>query len=72
MRLYVITTGVAFALLALAHVGRAVVEGWAVATDPWFALTTLVATGLAIWAWRTLATFGQSSSALTRADDTRA
>ena len=72
MRLYVITTAVAFSLLTLAHVWRAVFEGWGVAKDPWFVLSTLVATSLAIWAWRILATFGHASSNVPRAGDTRA
>ena len=72
MRRYVITTAVAFSLLALAHVWRAVVEGWAVAKDPWFALSTLVATGLAIWGCRIAATLRRSSIAVPHADDTRA
>ena len=72
MRSYVITTGVAFSLLTLAHVWRAVVEGWGVAKDPWFVLSTLVATSLAIWAWRILATLRRSSTAVPYPDDTRA
>ena len=63
MRRYVVTTGVAFTLLPLAHVWRAAVEGWTVARDPWFVLSTVVATSLAIWAWRILARSGLSSSA---------
>ncbi len=60
MRRYVVTTGVAFTLLTLAHVWRAAVEGWTVARDPWFVLSTVVATSLAIWAWRILARSGHS------------
>ena len=72
MRRYVITTAVVFTVLTLAHVWRTVAEGWAVAKDPWFALSTLIATGLAIWAWRIAATLRGSSTAAPSPDDTRA
>jgi hypothetical protein len=49
---YVTTTGIIFGLLALAHLWRVVEEGAHLATDPWYALITLVAAGLALWAWR--------------------
>ena len=62
MKRYLITTGVAFTLLVLAHVWRAVVEGWTVAKDPRFVLSTVIATSLATWAWRILATFRHSAS----------
>lgn len=62
MKTYVITSGVAFTLLTLAHVWRAVVEGWTVARDPWFMLSTLIATSLAIWAWRIFAKFRHSTT----------
>jgi hypothetical protein len=54
MRVYVITTGVVFGLLALAHVLRIVVEGTELATNPWYILVTVAAFGLAAWAWRLL------------------
>ena len=54
MRAYVMTTGVAFALLALAHVWRLAVEGWGPLANPFFILTTLIATGLALWSLRLL------------------
>ncbi len=52
MRTYVMTTGVAFGLIVLAHVWRAVVEGPHVATDPVYIVATLVAAALSFWAWR--------------------
>ena len=48
------TTGVAFGLLALAHVLRVVQEGWGVAADPVFILTSLGSAGISVWAWRLL------------------
>ena len=52
MRAYVMTTGTLFGLLVLAHVWRMIEESPALATDPWYILITLVAAGLAVWAWR--------------------
>jgi hypothetical protein len=54
MKAYVMTTGVVFSLLTLAHVWRAVVEGRHVATDPFFILITAAAAALSLWAWRLL------------------
>jgi hypothetical protein len=51
MRVYVIATGVVFALLTIVHVGRMVVEPH-LASDPWFLLATFVAAALSIAAWR--------------------
>ena len=50
MRIYVIATGVVFALLTLAHVWRIFVEPQ-LATDPWFMFFTLVAASLSVVAW---------------------
>lgn len=55
MRAYLITTGMLFALLALAHLWRTVVEWPSAATDPWFVLVPgigILAAALCIWAWR--------------------
>lgn len=51
MRAYVMTTGVIFALLVMAHIWRASVESH-LATDPFFILTTTMAALLASWAGR--------------------
>ena len=51
MRVYVLTTGVIFALLAVAHVFRMVAERHTLATDPWFLIITLVAALLSVWAF---------------------
>jgi hypothetical protein len=52
MRAYVITTGVIFALLTLVHLWRVIEEGAHVARDPWYAVITILAAALAVWAWR--------------------
>ena len=58
MRGYLATTGVIFALLALAHVLRTIAEWSRLATDPGFILEGpgigVVAAGLSFWAWRLL------------------
>lgn len=53
MRAYVITTGVIFGLLTIAHVVRIVLERRLV-PDPVFILFTLLSAGLTIWAWTVL------------------
>jgi tetrahydromethanopterin S-methyltransferase subunit E len=54
MRVYVMTTGVIFGLITLAHIWRAVVEGPGMATNLWFILLTVLAAGLCVWAVRLL------------------
>jgi hypothetical protein len=54
MKAYVTTTGIIFALLTVAHVWRVFEEGPHLATDPWYALITLAAAALCLWAWRLL------------------
>ena len=53
MRVYVITTGVIFGLLTIAHLVRIVLERRLV-PDPIFILFTLLSAGLTIWAWTVL------------------
>ena len=50
MRAYTITSGLLFAALVLAHALRLAAEGFAVAGNPIFLGTTLVAAGMAGWA----------------------
>jgi hypothetical protein len=52
MRTYVITTGILFGLLVLAHLVRLGIEGVRLAKDPFFVLATLVSAGMSLWAWR--------------------
>jgi hypothetical protein len=56
MRAYLVTTGTVFGLIAVAHVWRVLAESRALARDPWFLLTTLLAVGLCGWALRLLRT----------------
>ena len=52
MKSYVITTGVVFGLIALAHGLRIFDEGLLLVTEPMFALTSVLSAGLCLWAWR--------------------
>ena len=54
MKAYIMTTGLLFGLLTLAHLWRVVEEGPQLATDPWYILITVAAAGLGLWAWRLL------------------
>ena len=54
MKAYVMTTGVVFGLLTLAHLVRIVAEGRHLAKDPIYILITLAAASLCFWAWRLL------------------
>ena len=56
MRAYLATTGVMFALIAIAHVWRIAVESRALATEPWFMALTVVAVVMSVWAFRLLRT----------------
>lgn len=51
MKAYLLTTGSAFGLITAAHVWRGFVESHLV-RDPWFLLTTVLAAGFCVWAWR--------------------
>ena len=51
MKAFLITAGVVFALIVIAHIVRFVVEPER-ARDPFFWLLTLLAAGLSAWAWR--------------------
>jgi hypothetical protein len=52
MKAYVMTTGVLFGLITMAHVWRVFEEGPALATNPWYVLITLATAALCLWAWR--------------------
>lgn len=54
MKAYVVTTGVVFGLLAVAHAWRAIGEGGQVGRDPWFLVITAAAAGLSLWAFTVL------------------
>lgn len=50
MRSYVLTTGVVFGLLTLAHLWRILEEGSRLMRDPFFVSITLIAGALCTWA----------------------
>lgn len=50
MRAYIITTGVIFALLTVAHVARVMIEGTHVLKEPIFVITTICSVGMVVWA----------------------
>ena len=60
MKAYVITSGVVFGLLVVAHIWRVFEEGSAVTKNPFFIASTLLAAALFIWACRTLRTMSRS------------
>ena len=55
MKTYVVTTGVLFGLLTLAHVLRIVYESRALASDPGYMLITTATAALSVWACLLLA-----------------
>ncbi len=59
MKAYIITTGVIFGLITLAHIWRITKEPH-LATDPFFLVLTVVAVALCIWAWRLLRRLSRS------------
>jgi hypothetical protein len=50
MKNYIMTTGVLFGVVTLAHLLR-VVEERQLATEPWYVIMTLITAGLSVWAW---------------------
>jgi|SoimicMinimDraft_17_1059745.scaffolds.fasta_scaffold1149037_1 hypothetical protein len=50
MRAYVVTSGLLFLALPVAHVARLVAEGWGPLHEPVFVISTLLALGMAVWA----------------------
>ena len=54
MKAYVMTSGAIFALLVIAHLWRAAVEGARMYTDPAFIIVSIVAVAMTAWAWRVL------------------
>ena len=53
MKAYVMTTGVVFGLITLAHIWRATEETH-LTKEPWFILLTVATAGLCLWAVRLL------------------
>jgi hypothetical protein len=54
MKSYVVTSGLVFGLITLAHILRVFAEGPRLAKEPWFILTSSAALALCLWAWRVL------------------
>jgi len=50
MKAYVITTGVVFGLLTVAHIWRGIEEGAQLATKSWYILITVACAALCVWA----------------------
>jgi len=59
MRAYILTTGVIFGIVTLAHVWR-MIEEKPMATEPWYILITVATGALCLWAWRVLRRTGRS------------
>jgi hypothetical protein len=51
MKAYLLTTGIVFGLITLAHVWRVIAESRALASDPSFLLITALAAALCLWAF---------------------
>ena len=54
MKAYLITTGIVFGLVTVAHIWRMLAEGSHLATDPFFLVLTILAAALCFWAFRLL------------------
>ena len=50
MKVYVIITGVIFALITIAHIVRLVTESTRVLTEPVFLVFTILSAALVVWA----------------------
>jgi hypothetical protein len=66
MKAYLTTTGALFALVTVLHLARSVEIWHHVDSDPWFvlgyALLTVGAAALSVWAWRLWRRLPRSSS----------
>jgi hypothetical protein len=54
MKAYVMTTGVVFFLITVAHIWRGIAEGPRVAAEPWFIALTVFVAALCLWSVRLL------------------
>jgi len=52
MKAYILTTGIIFGLITIAHVWRVIVEDMNLAKEPSFVLMTLLTAALSGWAWK--------------------
>jgi len=60
MKAYIMTTGVLFGLLVVAHIWRAIAEGPALAKDPFYIGITIAAAAFCLWALRLLRLMSRS------------
>jgi hypothetical protein len=51
MKLYIITSGCIFALIAIAHIARIATESTNILREPLFLILTLLAAAVSIWAF---------------------
>ena len=54
MKAYILTTGVIFGLITVAHLLRFVMECSHLAREPLFILLTVLSAALSVWAWQVL------------------
>jgi hypothetical protein len=54
MRAYLLTSGLVFLAVALAHAARLIAEGMGPLQEPVFAVSSLLALAMAVWAGLTL------------------
>lgn len=59
MKAYIITTGVIFALITIAHIVRLVLESTRVLTEPIYVVFTILSAAIAIWAVMLLRRLGR-------------
>jgi len=50
VKAYLLTTGVVFGLITVAHVVRLLAEGAQLAADPWYIILTVATAALCVWA----------------------
>jgi hypothetical protein len=52
LKTYIVTTGITFVLVLVAHLARLYAEGFHLLREPTFAFTSLLSIALSVWAWR--------------------
>ena len=65
MKAYVITSGVIFCLVTIAHIVRMFVEPHVI-KEPFYNFLTVLAAGLSVWAWRLARSQAPPGNALPR------
>jgi hypothetical protein len=49
VKAYSLVTSLVFGLIVALHAAKLAADGWQIATEPWFIVTTLLAAGLCVW-----------------------